>query len=58
MKAIGELRNRGPLGYRSTSVRVDEDWEDTRSYVPPLVYAMAANRGGLLRRLLGRAANQ
>ncbi len=27
MKGIGELRNRGPLGYRSTSVRVDEDWE-------------------------------
>lgn len=57
MKGIGELRNRGPLGYRSTSVRVDEDWEDTSSYIPPLVYVMVANRGGLLRRLRGRAAN-
>ncbi len=58
MKGVGELRNRGPMGFRSTSVRIDEDWEDVSMYVPPLVYAMVSNRGGILRRLRGKAANQ
>lgn len=58
MEGIGELRNRGPMGFRSTSVRVDEAWEDTSPYVPPLVYAMAETRGsvlGSLRKIFRRA---
>jgi hypothetical protein len=57
VKGIGELRNRGPMGFRSTGVRRDSDWEDASAYVPPLVYAFAENRGSVLdslRRILRR----
>ncbi len=57
MRGIGELKNRGPMGFRSTSVRVEEDWEDSSTYIPPLVYAMAGNRGGALKRMRARPTN-
>ncbi|HEY4704609.1 MAG TPA: hypothetical protein VII27_02585 [Thermoplasmata archaeon] len=57
---LGELRSRGPMGFRSTSVKVDQTWEDASPYVPPLVYAIVQNRGsvlGSLRRIFRRAEN-
>jgi len=58
---LGELRNRGPMGFRSTGVLRELAWEDTSTYVPPLVYVFAQNRGGILgslKRIFGRAGNQ
>ncbi len=58
---VGELRSRGPMGFRSTSVKVEMEWEDTSTYAPPLVYAFAANRGSILdalKRILGKAENE
>ena len=57
----GYLRSRGPMGFRSTSVKHDQTWEDMSAYVPPLVYAFSGNRGsvlGTLKKILGRAENE
>lgn len=58
---VGVLKARGPMGFRSTSVKHDQAWEDMSAYVPPLVYAFAVNRGGVLgflKKVLGRAENE
>jgi hypothetical protein len=57
----GVFKARGPMGFRSTSVKHDQTWEDMSAYVPPLVYAVAENRGsvlGSLKKILGRAENE
>ena len=49
------------MGFRSTSVKQDQTWEDMSAYVPPLVYVFAGNRGsvlGTLKKVLGRAENE
>jgi hypothetical protein len=58
--AEGVLKARGPMGFRSTGVRHDQVWEDTSSYVPPLVYAFVEDQRvrGSIRKLLGRAENE
>jgi len=50
------------MGWRSTSSNHAPDWEEANpSYVPPLVYALAENRGsvrGVLRKILAKAENE
>jgi len=49
------------MGFRSTGVLRELAWEDTTTYVPPLIYVFAQNRGGILgslKRIFGRAENQ
>jgi len=49
------------MGFRSTSVLRELEWEDTTTYVPPLVYVFTQNRGsilGSLKRIFGRPENQ
>jgi len=57
----GISKSRGPMGFRSTSVKHDQVWEDLRGYVPPLVYAFAENRGsvrGSLKKIFGKSSNE
>ena len=60
MKGGVVLKPRGPMGFRSTSVKQDQEWEDTDSFAPPVVYTITEDRGVLrsIRRLLGRAENE
>ena len=58
MRGIGEPKSRGPMGFRSTSVRREPGWEDPCTYVPSLVYVLAGSRAGILRRLFGSVENQ
>ncbi|TLZ72318.1 MAG: hypothetical protein E6K10_02665 [Methanobacteriota archaeon] len=58
----GYLKPRGPMGWRSTSTNHAPAWEEANSsYVPPLVYAVVANRGsvlGSLKKILSKAENE
>ncbi|TLZ57131.1 MAG: hypothetical protein E6K17_03185 [Methanobacteriota archaeon] len=58
--AEGVLKARGPMGFRSTSVKHDQAWEDMSPYVPPLVYAFAQDRTVLasIRKILNKAENE
>jgi len=58
--AEGVLKARGPMGFRSTSVKHDQAWEDTSSYVPPLVYAFVEDQRarGSIRKMLEKAENE
>ena len=58
--AEGVLKARGPMGFRSTSVKHDQAWEDMTPYVPPLVYAFVDDRRvlGSIRKILGKAENE
>ena len=48
------------MGFRSTSVKHDQTWEDMSPYVPPLVYAFVDDRRvlGSIRKILGKAENE
>lgn len=48
------------MGFRSTSVKHDQAWEDSSAYVPPLVYAFVNDPRvrGSLRKLLGNVENE
>jgi len=56
----GFLKPRGPMGFGSTSVKHDQEWEDTSSFVPPLVYALSDDRTvlGSIRKILTKAENE
>jgi len=58
--AEGVSKARGPMGFRSTSVKHDQAWEDSSAYVPPLVYAFVNDPRvrGSLRKLLGNVENE
>jgi len=48
------------MGFRSTSVKHDQVWEEMSPYVPPLVYAFAQDRTVLasIRKILNKAENE
>ena len=58
----GVLKPRGPMGWRSTGANHSPNWEEANpSYVPPLVYALAENRGsvrGSLRKILSKPESE
>jgi len=56
----GVLKARGPMGFRSTSVKQDQTWEDTKTYVPPVIYAFSGNRTAIdsIRKMLEKAENE
>ncbi|HTD80628.1 MAG TPA: hypothetical protein VK723_00615 [Thermoplasmata archaeon] len=48
------------MGFRSTSVKQDQTWEDTKTYVPPVIYAFLGDRNaiGSIRKMLEKAENE
>ena len=60
--AEGFLKTRGPMGFTSTGALHTPTWEEPNpSYVPPLVYAFAENRGsvrGSLRKIFSRSEKE